>query len=118
MKKIFTLLFCVASLTAAASSNSLADRCINLLLGNNAAPAITAPGNDTNLDANNDGIIDIDDVTVIIDNELMARNANVNRAPAQDIDVDRMINRMLENEPPVPQIKDVDKAVENNLRNK
>lgn len=116
MKKIFTLLFCVASLTAAASSNSLADRCISLLLGNNAAPAITAPGNDTNLDANNDGIIDIDDVTVIIDNELMARN--VNRAPAQDIDVDRMINRMLENEPPVPAIKDVDKAVENNLRHK
>ena len=63
MKKIFTLLFCVAALTAGATDTSMVERCVNVLLGNE-VPSTTLAAD---LDANHDGVISIADVTILID---------------------------------------------------
>ena len=79
MKRFLMLLSCVAAMCVAANANesTLVDQCINVLLGNEQPTTLTA----TNLDANHDGAITIDDVTTLIDMALAQRN--VNRAPAQ-----------------------------------
>lgn len=79
MKRFFTLLFCVAAMCVAAHANesTLVNQCINVLLGNEQPTTLMA----TNLDANHDGAITIDDVTTLIDMALAQQN--VNRAPAQ-----------------------------------
>ena len=114
MKKIFTLLFCVAAMTSAANATdtSMVERCINVLLGNETPTTIMA----TNLDANHDGVLSIADVTTLIDQALAAQQ--VNRAPARNIDVEGMINEMLENNNEEPTISDVSKAIDRNLNNK
>jgi hypothetical protein len=79
MKRFLMLLPCVAAMCVAANANesTLVDQCINVLLGNEQPTTLMA----TNLDANHDGAITIDDVTTLIDMALAERN--VNRAPAQ-----------------------------------
>lgn len=114
MKKIFTLLFCVVAMGLAANANetSLVDHCINVLLGTEQPTALMA----ANLDANHDGVINIDDVTTLIDMALAEKQ--VNRAPAQDIDVDALIDEALKSETGEPNIHDINQAIDHNLSNK
>ena len=116
MKKIFTLLFCVVAMGFAANASELpmVDKCINVLLGIEQPTAIMA----TNLDANGDGVINIADVTTLIDMALLAQQQN---APAQqpqagEIDVPAMINDMLDGEPPMPTINDVTDGIDHNIK--
>lgn len=110
MKKIFTLLICVAALAFAANAeNSRAQQCIDYLLnGSNAPKAVMV----ANFDVNNDGIVDISDATMLINMELEAK-AN---APAKKkVDVDAIINDILDGEPPTPNLGDVNEAINKNL---
>lgn len=114
MKKIFTLLFCVVAMGFAANASELplVDKCINVLLGNEQPTAIMA----TNLDANGDGVINIADVTTLIDMALLGQQ----QAPAQqqpgEIDVQAIINDMLDDEPPTPVITDVTDGIDHNIK--
>lgn len=113
MKKIFTLLFCVTVVSIGASAadyTDLVNKCINVLLGAEQPTTLMA----TNLDANHDGVIDIADVTTLIDMNLQANQPY--QAPAQEIDVDGIINKILVNEEPTPVINDVSDAIDNNLK--
>ena len=114
MKKIFTLLFCVVAtgIAANASDLPLVDKCIIVLLGVEQPTTLMA----TNLDANHDGIINIEDVTTLID-QAISENS-VNRAPASEIDVETLINDVLATPHSDPSIKDVNEAIEHNLKNK
>ena len=114
MKKILTLLFCVVAMGFAANASDLplVDKCINVLLGYEQPTAIMA----ANLDANGDGVINIADVTTLID---MALQANQQKAPARndsEIDVQAIINDILDGEPPTPTITDVTDAVDHNIK--
>ena len=113
MKKIFTLLFCVAMGVAAnASELPLVDQCINVLLGVEQPTALMA----ANLDANHDGVINIADVTTLID---MALQAKQQKAPARtegEIDVQAIINDILDGEPPTPTISDVTDGIDHNIK--
>ena len=110
MKKIFTLLFCLAAMTISASAQdeSLVDQCVNIVLGNENATMTKF-----NFDVNNDGVIDIADVTLLID---VQRNLAANRAPAQDGDIDALIQEVLTTTSPEPNLTDVNKAIEKKLR--
>ena len=116
MKKIFTLLFCVVAMGFAANASELplVDKCINVLLGNEQPTALMA----ANLDANGDGVINIADVTTLIDMALQAQQ----QAPAQaqqqagEIDVKAIINDMLDGEPPTPVITDVTDGIDHNMK--
>lgn len=115
MKKIFTLLFCVAALAFAANANETADngaitRCINIVLG------IEQPStniNGVNFDVNQDGCIDVADVTLLIAQKLERQPM---QAPAQRIDVDRLIKDVLESPATEPNINDVNEAINHNLK--
>ena len=115
MKKIFTLLFCVVDMGFAANASELplVDKCINVLLGVEQPTAIMA----ANLDANGDGVINIADVTTLIDMALLAQQQ---QAPAQqqtgEIDVQAIINDMLDDEPPTPVITDVTDGIDHNIK--
>lgn len=112
MKRIFTLLFCAVAIgiSANASDLPLVDMCINVLLGNEQPTSLMAP----NLDANHDGAITIDDVTTLIDQALAAEQ--VNRAPAQEIDIDALVKEVLETQTGEPTIHDVNQAIDQNLK--
>lgn len=112
MKKIFTLLFCVAAvaLCSSAATNPV-DQCINVLLGNETPTTLMA----VNLDADNDGAITIHDLTVIIDNQL---NAQVNRAPEQTKDIEKLVDGIINDVEPVPTINDVNEAIEQQIKKK
>ena len=112
MKKIFTLLFCVAAITAGATDTSMVEKCVNVLLGNEVPTATLA----ADLDANHDGIISIADVTTLIDMALETQK--VNRAPSRDIDVKAIVNEILETDKDEPTITDVTQAIDHNLNNK
>ena len=113
MKKIFTLLFCMVTISFAASANNYVDRveqCINVLLGKTTPTTLMT----TNLDANHDGMLSIDDVTAIIDEGLQEQQ--INRAPAKENEIDGMINDMLDGVPPTPTIDDVTDTVDKKLK--
>ncbi len=117
MKRIFTLLFCAALFSAAnATDVTTVGQCINVLLGNNQPTALRATASTANLDANNDGVITITDVTTLIDMILAEENAQKN-APAQNIDVNKLARQVIMSETGTPDISDVDKAVKHNLKN-
>jgi hypothetical protein len=112
MKKIFTLLFCVTAMSfasQAANNYDAVQRCINYLLGLEQPMTLMA----TNLDANHDGDINIEDVTTLIDMDLEANQPAM--APAQEVDVEAVIKDMLDNEPPTPTIDDVTDTIEKKL---
>lgn len=79
MKRIFTLLFCVGALALASHANTPVDRCIDFLLTHNASTNITAAQLD-DLDANHDGVINMDDLTTLINQEIAKIQAA--KAPA------------------------------------
>ena len=113
MKKIFTLLFFVAAMAFAANAdNGNIQNCIDVVLGKIEAPAkLTSP----NLDVNNDGEIDVADVAMLIKMELDQQRPMA-KAPAQKIDVDKLIKESLETRTGEPNISDVNKAIDHNLR--
>lgn len=79
MKKIFTSLFCVLAvgLFAHADDNALIDQCINTVLGgDNATMTIATP----NMDVNHDGVVNITDITIMINQDIQNRKA---KAPAK-----------------------------------
>ena len=115
MKKIFTLLFCVVALTAAANTDARVEQCINVLLGNPASTQLMAANVGANLDADNDGMITIADVSALIDLNLQAQ---VNRAPAQEIDIDALAKEVVESPTGKPDISDLNEAIDENLKNK
>lgn len=114
MKKIFTLLFCVVAMGFAANASELplVDKCINVLLGNEQPTAIMA----TNLDANGDGVINIADVTTLIDMALLGQQQAPAQQQASEIDVQAIINDMLDDEPPTPVITDVTDGIDHNIK--
>lgn len=114
MKKIFTLLFCVVAMGFAANASELplVDKCINVLLGNEQPTAIMA----TNLDANGDGVINIADVTTLIDMALLSQQQAPAQQQAGEIDVQAIINDMLDDEPPTPVITDVTDGIDHNIK--
>ena len=117
MKKIFTLLFCVTVMSLAANATDyevMVQQCINKLLSNNQPTAIMASNIDANLDVNHDGVINIADVTTLIDMSLIEKQQQL--APAQQISIETIINDMLDNEPPTPTIDDVTNAVDHNIK--
>jgi hypothetical protein len=112
MKKIFTLLFCVASVAFAASAEGgKVQQCIDVILGKTTPTKLMA----TNLDANNDGVIDVGDVTMLIKQDLEKKAVKV-KAPAQRIDVERLIKESLESPNHEPNISDVNQAIDHNLK--
>lgn len=117
MKKIFTLLFCVAAFSFATSANTnveLVEQCINVLLNNNGPSRIQATEVNPVFDANHDGVITIADVTTLIDQGLEQEMAN--HAPSQKMDVDAIIDEILTSDKPKANIGDVNKAIEHNLK--
>lgn len=115
MKKIFTLLFCVAAMAFAASAqgDEVVDKCINIVLGNE-QPTTTIKA--VNYDVNQDGVIDIEDVTLLIQANV---EASAQKAPAQgEIDIDRLVKEVLESETGEPNISDVNRAIDQNLKRK
>ena len=112
MKKIFTLLYCVVAMAMTASANNLIDQCINVLLGNEIPTKSVA----TELDANHDGVITIQDVSALIDLALEEQMQFKKAQSQKPIDVDALINDMLDNEPPTPKISEVSEAIDHNLK--
>ena len=82
MKRIFTLLFCIGAIALASHANTPIERCVKYLVHNNmqhqASPAQLA-----DLDANHDGIINMDDLTTLINVEV-AKNQTTRRAAHQN----------------------------------
>lgn len=103
----------MVAISFAASANNYVDRveqCINVLLGKTTPTTLMT----SNLDANHDGMLSIDDVTAIIDEGLQEQQ--INRAPAKENEIDGMINDMLDGVPPTPTIDDVTDTVDKKLK--
>ncbi len=115
MKKFFTLLFCVTVMgfgANAAETSDIVYKCIDKLLGGQQSTTIMA----TNLDANNDGVLNIADVTTLVDLVLQVNQPNF--APEQKMEVNTMLGKIVNNQPPVPTIEDVTKAIDQAITNK
>ena len=102
MKKIFTLLFCVAALSASAANPI--DECVTLLLGHTAPTTLMA----ANLDANDDGTVTVEDIATIIEQQL--------QTPALAPNVNVMVQDAINGNPPKHNVEDVNSAVEQNLQ--
>lgn len=114
MKKIFTLLFCVVAMALTASAGTddgIIEQCINVVLGKDAPAKLTSP----NLDVNNDGKIDVADVSRLIDMKLGKTAPVRTLIPAQKIDVDKLIHESLQTTTGEPNISDVNRAIDHNL---
>ena len=112
MKKIFTLLFCVVALSAAANNEAQIQQCINALLTQTPNTQMMAPN--ANLDADGDGVLTIADVTTLIDQMLLG---DVNRAPAKQIDIDALAKQAVRSTTGEPNVNDVNEAIDENLKN-
>ena len=113
MKKIFTLLFCVVAVSFAASADNYVNRveqCINALLCNTSPTTLMI----SNLDANHDGALSIDDVTTMIDEDMQAQQTR--RAPAKENAIEGMVKNILNNEPPTPTVDDVTDTIDKKLK--
>lgn len=111
MKKFFTLLLCVAGMAIAANAEEVnpVRQCIDALLSqDNNTKAVVAP----TMDPNHDGVLNIHDVTFLIDQQL--RNEAVQNAPAQEIDINGLIHEVLVNDGN-PNIDDVTNAIDKKL---
>ena len=95
MKNIFTLLFCVAATAFAASANNDAqiERCINHLLGDDANVTMLQA---QNMDVNHDGVINITDVTTLINQNIQKKQAKAAKRelePMQRIPTSKRANQ-------------------------
>ena len=115
MKKIFTLLFCLVGMTMAANATDLTPvyQCAHAVLSHNGNTLML---NNPNMDANHDGVLNIADVTCMINEILKAEQAEQpNCAPANGQDINKLINQVLETEGD-PTVKDVTKAINQKLQ--
>ena len=121
MKKIFTLLFCLVGMTLAANATDITpiENCINYLLVNhNNSHMLMANNMNANMDANHDGVINIHDVTTMINEMLRAQQADgANRAPADNVDINKLMKKVIESDEE-PNINDVTDTINEQLRNK
>ena len=115
MKKIFTLLFCVTAMALAASANdNVIEQCINHVLNDGTATTMTRA---TELDANNDGVINITDATVLINRSL--NGSQVNNAPTVERKKTQIIIGNVLNDPkPEYSIKDATESINQDLKDK
>lgn len=112
MKKFFTLLFCITAMSIAANAAddaNMVTRCMDALMNHEQPTSPMA----ANLDANNDGVLNIADVTTLIDMNLQANQSL--KAPAKKGEVQTIIDDMLNNVPPTPTINQVTEAVDKTL---
>ena len=121
MKKIFTLLFCITAMSFACNAQDLTpvQDCIQYLLAHNSSNQVLIASNaNANMDANHDGVINIHDVTFMINENLKAAQVKQEgRAPARnDSDVKKLIHEVLESETDTPNINDVTDAINEKLR--
>lgn len=120
MKKIFTLLFCLTAMSLACNAYDLTtvNQCFDVMLTHNADNQMLAS---PNLDANHDGVINIHDVTCMIDEMLRAQQVEraSNRASASNdnVNIEKLMKEVLESETETPNIDDVTDAVNKKLRN-
>ena len=111
MKKIFTLLFCVAAVAFAAhADDSLIDQCINYLVNGTAQTTVKV----SDLDANHDGVINISDVTYLINKKL--NEGQMNNAPAvEQTEADVIINNLLNDKDGTVSINEATEAINKEL---
>lgn len=111
MKKFFTLLLCAVGMTIAANAEDLTPvrQCIDALLAQDYQTRGTvAPV----MDPNQDGVLNIADVTFLIN--LNLKNATEQKAPAKEIDVNALIQEVLKSDGD-PNVHDVTDAIDHNL---
>ena len=112
MKKIFTLLFCVAGMTFAANAATdltTVQQCINaLLVQDQNAKSTTAPV----MDPNQDGVLSIADVTYLIQKLLDEEQ----KTQAKNKDIKKLINKVIVSDGD-PNINDVTDAINEKLKN-
>lgn len=114
MKKIFTLLLFVSAMAFSASAEEgIVQYCIDVILGKE-VPAETK-FSAVNLDVNNDGKINVADVTMLIQMQLQEQGVQA-KASARKIDVDKLIIESLETETGEPNISDVNQAIDHNIK--
>jgi hypothetical protein len=112
MKKIFTLLLFVSAMAFSASAEEgIVQYCIDVILGKEVP---TTKYSAVNLDVNNDGKINVADVTLLIQMQLQEQGAQ--KAPEQKIDVDKLIIESLETETGEPNISHVNQAIDHNIK--
>ena len=114
MKKIFTLLFCVAATAFAASADNdaLIDRCINYLLGNETNITMIQAHN---MDVNNDGVVNITDATMLINQSIRERQPQF--TPRQrKLNTDALIDKALNEDPSTVSITTVTDAINEDLK--
>jgi len=104
MKQIFTLILCLAGLSAAAADITV-EQCIGIALGNNTATLNASALQQA--DINCDGIVDINDVTLLIDQRLgVATNGSADRIQqtASGDDLDGIVNEVLDGQQQLPAV--------------
>lgn len=115
MKKIFTLLFCLVGMTMAANATDLTPvyQCARAVLSHNGNTLMLS---NPNMDANHDGVLNIADVTCLINQILKAEQTEQpNRAPVKDQNIEELIKQVLDTEGD-PTVKDVTKAINQKLQ--
>ena len=115
MKKIFTLLFCFVGMAISANAADLTPvyQCAYAVLSHNGNTMMMA---NPNLDANHDGVLNIADVTFLINQVLQAEQEEINRAPARDEDIEGLIHQVLETKGTPPTIQDATDAINKKLK--
>jgi len=108
MKKIFTLLLCMVALSAAASDITV-QQCIDIVLGVNNSQLNAVR---VDADRNNDGVVDITDVTVLIDEQLQLSGMRNNAPARQDGDetLQQVVNGVLDG---AREVNDVNERIAN-----
>lgn len=96
MKKIFTLLFCIGAVALASNADTLKERCIEYLLNNQNATATINAAQPNELDANFDGMVNMDDLVTIINQEIA--EAQPAMAPAHQQDKGAKLNGQMKKE--------------------
>ena len=113
MKKIITLMLFVAAMALNASAdNAQIQQCIDVVLGKETPAKLMG----ANMDLNNDGVLDVADVAIMIKMQLREQKSIKAKAPAQRIDVDKLILETLETRTGEPNLSDVNKAIDHNLK--
>ena len=82
MKRIFTLLFCIGAIALASHATTPIERCVEYLVQHNLQYQ-PSPAQIAELDANYDGVINMDDLTTLINVEV-AKNQTAMSAAHQN----------------------------------
>lgn len=118
MKKIFTLLFCIAAMAFAANANEtvndndLITRCMNVVLG---IEAPTTNLNGINLDVNQDGRIDVSDVTLLIEQN---KSQMKTQAPKRKLHTKKALEKSTKFSDRERKLKDARETIEHNKKDK